>query len=246
VIAAAVVLGPGVRRLPGVLADLPVTTRDELAADPERYARLVVCGSTAAVAAVAALAPRAAISFGGAPELTGLFAIDPSPEAARARLEGGTEHPADLGLLQQETGSRPFLAAVGAGGGAALGLRFPWAHRRGPVSIRGSRNLEVDLARAVIVANTQLLGPWLVAPRAAVNDSRLDIQVLSGSVIDLIRLRPALRLGLHERFPGMRRMSVAECEVIIPKSWRVACDGAPAGRGPFRVALQPGAATLLV
>ena len=223
-----------------------MTTRGELAAEPGRFARLLVCGSTAAVAAVAAVAPRAAISFAGAPELTALFAIDPSPEAARTRLESGTEYPADLGLLHQETGSRPFLAAVGAGGAAATGPRFPWASRRGPVTIRGKRNLEVGLARAVIVANTQRLGPWLVAPRAAVNDSRLDIQVLSGSAIDLIRLRPALRLGLHERSPRVRRTSVVECEVIVPKSWRVVCDGAAAGRGPFRVSLQPKAATLLV
>jgi hypothetical protein len=205
-----------------------------------------VIGSTADVAAVAAAAPGTPLAFAGAPELCGLFAVEPSLRSATSRLDAGTEYPADLGHLHLPGLSRPFLATVTAGGGSVAGVGFPWAHASGAVTLEGRHTVRVEGARAVIVANTQRLGRWIVAPRAALNDARLDIQVLSGPMSQILRLRPAIRMGQHERSSRVRRLTAAECHVLVPSRWRVRCDGVVVGSGPFRVSVDPLATALLV
>lgn len=242
----AVVLGKGRRVRPGAVRGLETLTIADVANRPHRYRRLLVIGSTADVAAVAAATPGTPLAFAGAPELRALFALDPSLESATDRLAAGTEYPADLGQLHLPGTSRPFLATVTAGGGSVAGARFPWAHGSGEVTVQGRQTIRVERGRAVIVANTQRLGQWIVAPRSALNDARLDIQVLSGPMSQLLRLRPALRMGQHERSPRVRRLSAAECHVLVPPRWRLRCDGVAVGSGPFRVSLHPLATVLLV
>ncbi|MBI5156419.1 MAG: hypothetical protein HZA58_00245 [Acidimicrobiia bacterium] len=239
----AVVLGRGVRG-GAAPAGLPVVSPGE--APSGRHDRLLVIGSLAEVAALAAACPGRAIAFAGRHELTALFALDPGPTAARHRLEHGTVHPADLGWLHLGGTTVPFLGHVVAGAGTGLRCGFPWAGRPGPVGVIAGRAFEVAAARTVIVSNVQRLGGFTVAPRAAIDDGRVDISVLAGSAIDLLRLRPALRHGLHERSPLVRRATASECQGVVPDRWRVSADGVTVGRGSFGVTLHPGAVTLLV
>jgi len=239
----AVVLGRRVRRdmaPPG----LPVVPPGEAASG--RYDRLLIIGSLAEVAALAAACPGRAIAFAGRHELSALCALDPNPTAARRRLEDGTAYPADLGRLHLGSTTVPFLGHVLAGAGARFRLGFPWAGRPGDIRIVAGRTLEIAAARTVLVSNTQRLGISAVAPRAAVNDGRLDVTVLSGRAVDLLRLRSSLRHGLHERSPLVRRTTITQCEAIVPERWRVSADGVVMGRGSFGVTIHPGAVTLLV
>lgn len=102
------------------------------------------------------------------------------------------------------------------------------------------------VARAVVVANTQHWRRWTVAPRAAINDSRLEVQAFGGSPLALWGLRRALSLGLHGRHAAVTRVGVGDATIAVPASWTVRCDGVRVGRGGFRVHLEPGAATLLI
>jgi hypothetical protein len=239
---AAVVLGRGVRR-DAAPPGLPVVLPNKAASGG--YDRLLIIGSLADVAALAAACPGPAIAFAGRHELSALFAIDPTPTAARRRLEHGTPHPADLGRLYLGTTTVPFLGHVLAGAGARLRVGFPWAGRPGEIRIVAERTL-ATAARTVLVSNIQRLDISAVTPRAAINDGRLDVTVLSGPAVDLLRLRPALRHGLHERSPLVRRTTITQCEAIVPERWRVSADGVVVGRGSFGVTIEPGAVTLLV
>jgi len=137
----AVVLGRGVRRdtsPPG----LPVVPPNEAASG--RYDRLLIIGSLAEVAALAAACPGRALAFAGAHELSALFALDPSLTAARRRLEDGTVYPADLGWLHLGSMAVPFLGHVVAGAGARLRVGFPWAGWPGEMRIVAERTLEID------------------------------------------------------------------------------------------------------
>lgn len=237
------VLGRGVR-LSTAPHGLPILSTAEAAAGP--YDRILAIGTLADITAIAAACPGRAIAFAGRNELSALFALDPGPVAARRRLEQGTPHPADLGWLHLGSTVSPFLGHVVVGAGARFRAGFPWGGRAGEVRIVVGRSLEVAGARSVVVSNTQRLGSSVVAPRAAIDDGRLDLMVLSGPSIDLMRLRPALRHGLHERSPLARRATASFCEARVPDSWRVRADGVVVGCGSFTVTVDPGRVTLLV
>ncbi|HAX82888.1 MAG TPA: hypothetical protein DCY40_10025 [Actinobacteria bacterium] len=242
----AVVLGQGVRPVRDLPPSLEVVPLAEFRAAPGTVQRVLVVGSTADVAAVAAAAPGVPIAFAGARELSRLFALDPSLGTALRRLERGTAYPVDLGVLEIAGGRHCFLGTVTAGAGASGGLGFPWAGRSGPVAIAGDRRTIAASGRALVVANAQHWGRWTVAPQAAMNDSRLEIQSFGGPRVGLWSLRRALALGLHTRHPGVTRMATTVADVSLPASWKVRRDGIPVGRGGFRVHLDPGGATLLI
>jgi len=238
-----VVLGRGVR-LAADLVGLPAVSPTEAAAGG--FERLLVIGSLAEVAALAASCPGTAVAFAGRHELSALFALPEDPAAARHRLDQGTPYRADLGTLHLGNTTVPFLGHVVAGA-AGMFRRGPTRPgRSGDVRVVGERTLEVAGARTVVVSNVQRLGISVVAPRAAINDGRLDLTVLSGRTLDLIRLRPALRHGLHERSPLVRRTTTDGCQVQVPDRWPVRADGRVIGRGGFGVTIDPGAVTLLV
>ncbi len=238
-------MGRGVRPGSQDLAGLDVHSIAAFLAQPAVRDRLLVLGSTAELVAVAAAAPNTAIAFGGTGELFRLFALDPSPAAARHRLESGTSYPADLGVLALGTVSRQFLVGVGAGSLAGPGWRTPWGQRRRPVGVEGQRAIKAT-ARGLVVMNAQHWGRWHLAPRAAINDARVEAQVFDGAMTALLRLRPALRHGLHERSRLVKRTTSDHFRVTIPVYWAVSCDGVAVGRGPFTVSLLPAAVTLLV
>ncbi len=227
------------------MAGLDVESVAAFLAEPHTPERLLVLGSTAELAAIAAVCPETTIAFGGQGELFRLFALDPSPASARRRFESGTLYPADLGTLRIGESARPFLVGVGAGSLAGQSWRAPWAHRSANIEVEGNRAIQAA-ARGLVVMNAQHWGHWNVSPRGAINDGRLEVQVFHGSMTALLRLRPALRSGLHERSPLVRRGTSDGFRVVVPGDWVVACDGVRAGRGSFSVTLAPGAVTLLV
>jgi hypothetical protein len=213
-----VVLGRGVRMRRGLPPGVPVVARDVFLAAPGGAERLLVVGATADVAVVARVANGVPIAFAGARELSRLFALEPSLAAALVRLERGKAYPVDLGVLEIGGTRHPFLGTVAAGAGAAGGFGFPWAGRSSAVTIVGDdRTLEV-VARAVVVANAQHWGRWTLAPRAAMNDSRLELQAFGGRIIALWGLRRALTLGLHGRTPGVRRLAATAAAVAVPSA----------------------------
>jgi hypothetical protein len=85
-----------------------------------------------------------------------------------------------------------------------------------------------------------------VAPRAAANDSRLEIQAFDGGLVALWSLRRSLTLGLHDRQPAVIRVVAPAADVVVPPGWKVRADGIALGRGAFRVTLAAGAASLLI
>lgn len=238
-------MGRGVKPTRADLSGLDVTSVAAFLADPNPPERLLVLGSTSELAAIAGVCPETAIAFGGRGELFRLFALDPSAHSARRRFETGTAYPADLGVLRLAGASRPFLVGVGAGSLATPGWRMPWAHLRADVEVEGPKVIRTA-SRGLVVMNGQHWGRWNLAPRGAINDARLEVQVFHGSMSGLFRLRPALRRGLHERSRLVRRSSAVEFGVRVPSGWVVTCDGVRAGRGSFSVTLAPTAVTLLV
>lgn len=189
-------------------------------------------------------APAFALTGPGA--MTTLFAHDPGITAGLARLRHGTDYACDLGRLTIAGRRVAFVGMVRAGAGARRDLLFPWCGRAGDVVVAGRRELPVAHARAVTAANAQRSGPWMLAPRAAAMDGLLDIQVFSGPSLALGRLRPALRAGLHERSPRVRRTSATAAEVTVPTDWPVVADGTMQGRGTFRVHAEIRAFRLIV
>lgn len=241
-----VVVGRSVRRVGDLPPSLEVVPLARFRASPGTLERVLVVGSTADVADVADAAPGIPIAFAGAVELSRLFALDRSLRAARARLERGTPYPVDLGVIEIAGERHCFLGTVTAGAGASGGLGFPWAGRSNSITIAGDRRTMTSPGRALVVANAQHWGRWTVAPQAAMNDSRFEIQTYGGSRLRLWSLRRALALGLHTRHPAVTRFATTAADVSLPSSWKVRRDGIPVGHGGFRVHLGPGGATLLI
>ena len=218
-------------------------------ADLPGLERVLVVGNDADLArAVWACSPerRPAFALSGPGSVTALFAHDPGSDAALQRLRDGAEYPMDVVVATSGGVSHPVVGVIRAGAGATHPGGFPWWGRSGPVSVTAARDVAVEDARAVTVANGQATGPFTVAPRSAAMDGRFDIHVFSGSRRAGLRLRPALRAGMHERSHLVRRVSADRATLTIPPTWRVVADGVIIGRGPFSAAIEPSAFRLLV
>lgn len=224
---------------------IPVVTP----ADLPGHDRVLVVGDDADLArAVWGCPPerRPAFALAGPGSVTTLFAHDPGSGAALQRLHDGAEYPMDVAVATIGGVTHPVVGVIRAGAGAEHPGAFPWWGRSGPVSVAAARDLAVADARALTVANGQVTGAFTVAPRSAAMDGRFDIHVFAGSRRACLRLRPALRAGMHERSHLVRRVSATAAVLTIPAAWRVAADGVVIGRGPFAVAITPGAFRLLV
>ncbi len=245
---ATVVIGDGQRRPRRTPSPVEVMGYREFVAAPAAPDQVLVVGSTADVAAIAAAVPVAtAIAFATAAELSRLFAVDPSFGAAWDRLHTGQRYEVDLGMLSLGGAERPFLGTVVAGAGAGGGAGFPWAGAAASITVAvpGRQPRERD-ARAVTVSNLQHWGRWTLSPRSAPNDSLFEIQTFSGATLDLVRLRRRLPAGLHGRDPGVRQIRTAAAVVAVPDSWGVTADRLRVGYGSFAVRLLPGRTTLLI
>ncbi|MFQ5426335.1 MAG: hypothetical protein ACE5EV_04565 [Gaiellales bacterium] len=147
------------------------------------------------------------------------------------RLSGGVAYPADLGIATHADGSVPFIAH-------SVASRHGGLKRTG----RQSAEVHIELARrsyaidawAVVAANTQHLGPYTIAPKAAVTDGELDLQGLGGRRRRLLR---TARRGLHLTSAASWRRSTRSAVIDVPAKWVIAADGIPVARGPFEVSV---------
>lgn len=142
-----------------------------------------------------------------------------------------------LGLLGGD-----LARAVGATGDEAR-LRGPDARRLpldlGAVLVDGTLHWFVAhlvargplwQGRAVVAMNTELLGPWKVAPRAHPNDGLLD--VLDGRLgwDDRLKARRRAVHGEHLPHPAIRVTRTAAIQVELDRPTEVRLDGERIGR----------------
>jgi hypothetical protein len=156
----------------------------------------------------------------GRSDLLRMFAIDRSP------VGDGAAYRADLGLCTFGGVTVPFVSHVVSRG-----------HRSGVVTIASGRSWQVEGWRCV-VANAQHLAGDTVAPRSALMDGELDVQVHGG------RRRGTRRLigrGLHLSQPTVWRRSLATASITPPANWMLIADGRPVGSGPCSVRAETAA-----
>jgi diacylglycerol kinase family enzyme len=171
-------------------------------------------------------------------DLLAMFGLDRT--GAIRRIQSGSPYRADLGQVLVDAAIRPFVAHVEASD----------SHHR----LRRSDAVVITTARRsyqleawwVVAANAQHHAGRTIAPRAAVTDGELDIQVFSGSVLTKLRLLRLTRRGLHLRDRALWRRSVSSCSVDIPAGWAVTADGVFAGFGGFEVSIDAHAFDLWV
>jgi hypothetical protein len=202
---------------------------------------VVVAGSDADLAAAAFLAIEAgrdtplALAPNGKSDLLRMFAVDPAD--AIDRLDTGERYRCDLGLCTVGGVLTPFLAHVVAGPGRLGRTVGPSA----PISVSTPDRVHDTTGWAVIVANAQHLGADVVAPRAALMDGVLDLQVVGGSPMRRHRIRRLRTRGFHIRQREVWRRSASAADIAIPSRWRVKIDGVIGGAGPFSVRVAPSA-----
>ena len=203
---------------------------------------VVVAGPDHLLASVArrlhAAGRRGPVLFAGGEEsdLLRMFAVASMSLGIRAR-DGGP-YPCDLGTCHVGGREIPFVSHVVAR--SRTGLR---AH---DVTVsRGSRTATVR-GWQVVVANAQHLAGATIAPKSAVMDGLLDVQVLGGPLRGRAALRRALRRGLHLTSREVWRRQAGEASLEVPPGWRVAADGRPVGAGSFTIKTTRGAFDLWI
>jgi YegS/Rv2252/BmrU family lipid kinase len=182
------------------------------------------------------------------------FGIPSQLDAAARHLLGERTYPVDAGVLEGDFGRRYFLNVGQSGVGAAAAEtagRFP--RRLGSLRyifafaarLPGFKSVDIEVhtpnrvitahALAVIFANAQFFaGGWNVAPRAAVTDGELDLQVISARKWEAPRLVPKIIRGLHLSDRTVRRLSVPSFELRTEHPWPVEADGEYLGNTPLR------------
>ncbi len=169
------------------------------------------------------------------------------PEAALRQLEGGVVRSVDVGLVNE----KPFLNVAGAGFDAEIGEAFAAHGRRGGrrgvlsyvrlsvAAVRSYRartftieaNGERHTSRAMIVAffnGRQYGGGAVVAPRAVLDDGRLECVILgAASLAEILLAAPRLFLGGIEHFRHYRQIQARH--VVVEGHTPFHRDGEPAG-----------------
>ncbi len=185
-------------------------------------------------------------------DLLRTFAIPQKMEPAAAHLATDTVYPIDVGVVEGEWGIRHFLNVgdVGIIAAAAkraasitprlgksryllgFGLALPTFKATG-VRVRvGKRSYEGD-AIAVVFANGQYFGGGFnIAPKAAMMDDRLDVQVFTASRRAAARLVPKVKRGLHLTDRDVERFSGPHVEIATDDPWPVEVDGEYLGNTP--------------
>lgn len=188
------------------------------------------------------------------------FALSQSIEGAASHLRSTEDYPLDVGFVEGAWGRRAFVNVAEAGIGAAsagLAERLPrflgaakyqtsfWftLPRFGPAEVRlrsGSRRYEGP-ALAAILANAQFFGGGLnIAPKAAVMDGLLDIQVIAAKRIEALTLFGQAKRGMHLGHRSVRRMTGSDFELEVDRPWPVEVDGEFLGMTPVRGSVEQG------
>lgn len=148
-------------------------------------------------------------------------------------LADGAPYPSDLGMCSHGDSITPFVSHLT--GRSRIG-------RTAAFTITAHRTWEVRGWRCV-VANAQHLRGRAVAPRAALMDGELDIQIHGGA---RRRIRGLTRHGLHLAEPGVWRRSLGSAEIALPSPWRLAADGRDIGAGSCSVRTEVAAFDLWI
>lgn len=204
---------------------------------------------------------------GTACDLLRTFAVPQTLEGAAGHLLGTAVYPADVCLAIGEWGRRFFVNAATLGllaeavrtAGrmsprwrsaryvAAL-LRVLPRFGRSPVRVEaGGRRFEGE-ALGMAVANAQFIGAGFnIAPRAAMMDGLLDVQVFTARRREVFRLTRKARTGEHLSDPAVRRFAAAEVRVETEGGgWPVEVDGEVLGETPVVFRVQQGLLSLKI
>lgn len=199
-------------------------------------------------------------------DLLRTFGISQKVEEAATHLNGEATYRIDVGMLEGEWGVRYFVNVAQAGVGAAAAETAPrlgrrWGKARYPLAFLARlpafpvATVEVDLgdrqhrgrALAVIMANSQFFaGGWNVAPRAMLNDGRLDLQVIDCRKREAVRLVPKIIRGVHLTDRAVRRYSTPGFHLRTSLPWPIEADGDLVGNTPVRVSVIPAALELKI
>jgi len=189
------------------------------------------------------------------------FALPKTMDEMAARLATDERYRCDIGVIEGSFGRRFFLNAANVGvaaasvrvadrlprrlGGARYAAGF-WLKlvQFGSVDIElvaGNRGF-AGKAISVVIANGQFFGGGMnVAPRAALMDGLLDIQVFVGPRRQAFSVMPRVIRGTHLSLPGVRRFEAPDFRIDVPDGWPVEADGELLGAGSVRGGVIPAA-----
>jgi hypothetical protein len=162
-------------------------------------------------------------------DVLAMFGLD--RKGAIGRIQSASPYRADLGSVRIGDAVRPFVAHVAANDRRSRRFLL----RSDPLVITTARRSYQLAGWWIIAANAQHHAGRTIAPKAALTDGELDIQVFGGSARSRQRLRRLTKRGLHLRDRALWRRSVASCSADIPAEWTVSVDGVATGFGPFEV-----------
>ena len=189
------------------------------------------------------------------------FALPKTMQEMAQRLVTDDRYRCDVGVIEGSFGTRHFLNAANVGvaaasvsvadrlprrlGGARYAAGF-WLKlaRFGSVDIdlRAGTRTFTGKAISVVIANGQFFGGGMnVAPRAALMDGKLDIQVFVGPRRQAFSVMPRVVRGTHLGLPGVRRFEAPEFEIDVPEGWPVEADGEMLGSGSVKGRVLPAA-----
>jgi YegS/Rv2252/BmrU family lipid kinase len=251
-----------------------VRTRIAGAAREERWRLAVVGGDGTVNLAVNQMLPLTwstrpvlgVLPSGTGCDLLRTFGIPQDLGQAARHLAGDAIYAIDLGKLEGDWGIRYFANVAQAGVGAAAAETAPvlgrgWGKARYPLAFLARlpgfppADTRIDLgdqvhesrALAVIFANAQFFaGGWNVAPRAVLNDGRVDLQVINCKKPEALRLVPKIIRGVHLTDRAVRRFSSPAFTLTTSIPWPIEADGDLVGNTPVKVSVVPGALDLKI
>ncbi len=189
------------------------------------------------------------------------FALPKRLEDAADHLTTDALYRTDVGLLEGGFGRVFFLNVADVGvaaasvritrrmprflGGVRYGIGF-WltlaAFPPAEISLEAGGRRYEGPAINVVAANGQFFGGGMnIAPRAAVMDGLLDIQVFKGPRRHAFSVMPRVIRGTHLHSRGVRRFEAGEFRLECPEGWPVEADGEMLGTGPITGRVIPGA-----
>ena len=203
----------------------------------------------------------AVLPAGSGSDFIGTFALPKRLEDAADHLLTDEVYRTDVGVIEGDFGMRDFLNVADIGvaaasvpianrlpgflGGARYGIGFWLALARfpqAPIRIEAAGRTYEGPAINVVAANGQFFGGGMnIAPRAAVMDGLLDIQVFKGPRRQAFGVMPKVIRGTHLRHKAVRRFEAEQFTLSCPEAWPVEADGEILGTGSVRGRVIPGA-----
>lgn len=202
----------------------------------------------------------AVIPAGSGSDFARPFAIPQNIEGAVHHLVGSTDYALDVGFVEGAWGLRAFINVAQAGLLAecvdlasrmarrvgrikyqiAFWLTLP-RFRSAEVTVTTDRRTYEGSALVAVFANGQFFGGGFnVAPKAALMDGIVDVQVFQVKRRQVPELFPKVKRGLHLKHPGVKRFRSSTFELTTSVPWLVEVDGDVIGSTPVRGWLEQG------